>query len=59
MIVKFKYNKPSLKRLGDGTLDLEKPQYEEVTGKMFIKDVFDKLNKEKVIWNLKIEIGKD
>lgn len=59
MIVKFKYNKPSIKRLADGTLDLDKPQYEEVTGKMFIKDVFDQLNKEKVIWNLKIEIGKD
>lgn len=59
MIVKFKYNRPALKRLGDGTLDLKKPQYEEVTGKMFIKDVFDQLNKEKVIWNLKIEIGKD
>ena len=59
MIVKFKYNKPSLKRLGDGMLDLGKPQYEEVTGKMFIEDVFDELNKEEVIWNLKIEIGKD
>ncbi len=40
-------------------LDQGKTQYEEVTGKGFIEDVFDKLNKEEVIWNLKIEIGKD
>ncbi len=59
MIIKFKYNRPSLKRLGDGTLDLSKPQYEEVTGEKSIEEVFDELNKEKVIWNLKIEIGKD
>lgn len=59
MVVNFKYKRPSTKRRGDGLVDWEGPQHEVVTGRKPIEEVFDELNKEKTIWNLEIEIGKD
>ena len=59
MVVNFKYKRPSTRRRGDGLVDWEGPQHEIVTGSNEASEVFDKLNKEEVIWNLKIEIGKD
>lgn len=59
MVVNFKYKRPSTRRRGDGLVDWGESQHEVVTGSNEASEVFDKLNKEEVIWNLKIEIGKD
>jgi hypothetical protein len=58
MVVNFKYKRPSTKRLGDGLVDWGESQYEVITGVESASKVFDILNKEKVVWNLEIKIGK-
>ncbi len=59
MVVNFKYKRPSTKTLGDGVVDWREPQHEVVTGVEEASKVFNILNKEKVVWDLEIKIGKD